>query len=70
MIDRRHQKLGYGRRALELVLDVVRSRPGTAALTLSHVAGEGNPAPFYQRLGFVHTGETDPDGELLMRREL
>jgi diamine N-acetyltransferase len=70
MIDRRHQKLGYGRRALELVLDVVRSRPGTAALTLSHVPGEGNPASFYQRLGFVHTGETDPDGELLMRLEL
>ena len=70
MIDRRHQKLDYGRRALELVIDVVRSRPGTSALTLSHVPGEGNPAPFYQRLGFVHTGETDPDGELLMRREL
>ncbi|HJU86089.1 MAG TPA: GNAT family N-acetyltransferase [Gemmatimonadota bacterium] len=70
MIDRRHQKLGYGRRALELVLEVVRSRPGTSALTLSHVPGDGNPAPFYQRLGFVHTGATDPDGELLMRREL
>ena len=70
MIDRRHQKLGYGRRALALVLEHVRARPGTSALTLSHVPGEGSPAPFYERLGFVHTGETDPDGELLMRREL
>ena len=70
MIDRRYQKLGYGRRALTLVVEHVRSRPGTSALMLSHVPGDGSPALFYQRLGFVHTGETDPDGELLMRREL
>ncbi len=70
MIDQRYQKHGFGRRAIELVLEHVRARPGTSALTLSHVPGEGNPGPFYQRLGFVHTGEKDPDGELLMRLEL
>lgn len=70
MIDRRYQKHGYGRRAIDLVLDHVRARSGTSALILSHVPGDGSPAPFYERLGFVHTGETDPDGELLMRRAL
>ena len=70
MIDRRYQKHGFGRSAIELVLEHLRARPGTSALSLSHVPGDGNPAPFYQRLGFVHTGEEDPDGELLMRREL
>ena len=70
MIDRRFQNNGFGRRALELVLEHVRARPGTSALTLSHVPGDGSPGPFYQRLGFVHTGEQDEDGELLMRREL
>lgn len=70
MIDRRFQNHGFGRRAIEVVLEHVRAREGTLALTLSHVAGEGNPGPFYQRLGFVHTGEKDPDGELLMRLEL
>ena len=70
MIDRRFQNNGFGRRALELVLEHVRARPGTSALTLSHVPGDGSPGPFYQRLGFVHTGEKDEDGELLMRREL
>lgn len=70
MVDQRYQEHGFGRRALQLVLEHVRARPGTSALTLSHVPGDGNPGPFYQRLGFVHTGERDPDGELLMRLEL
>ena len=70
MIDRRFQRHGFGRRAIELVLEHVRARPGTSALTLSHVPGDGSPGPFYQLLGFVHTGEKDPDGELMMRRGL
>lgn len=70
MIDHRFQGRGFGRRAVDLVLEHVRARPGTSALTLSHVPGDGDPGPFYQRLGFVHTGEKDADGELLMRREL
>jgi diamine N-acetyltransferase len=70
MIDRRFQNHGFGGRAIELVLEHVRAREGTSALTLSHVPGEGSPGPFYQRLGFVYTGEKDPDGELLMRMEL
>ena len=69
MVDHRFQKLGYGRRALELLLEHVRSRPGATALTLSHVPGEGDPSSFYERLGFAHTGEED-DGELVMRLEL
>lgn len=70
MIDQRFQKHGFGRRAIDLLIEHVRARPGTSALTTSHVSGDGSPGPFYQRLGFVHTGEKDPDGELLMRREL
>lgn len=69
MIDHRFQHLGFGRRALELLLDHVRGRPGATALALSYVPGDGNPAPFYERLGFAHTGEED-DGELVMRAEL
>ena len=69
LIDRRYQKLGYGRRALELLLDHVRGRPGAAALMLSYVPGDGSPRAFYERMGFVHTGEED-DGELMMRIDL
>ena len=69
MIDAAQQGKGYGRRALELVCEHVRSRPGGTVLYLSCVPGEGGPGPFYEKLGFRYTGEED-DGELVMRREL
>jgi myo-inositol-1(or 4)-monophosphatase len=42
---------------------------GYARLLLSHVPGEGNPGPFYERLGFTYTGAFDED-ELVMAMEL
>ena len=69
MIDQRFQKLGLGARAMDLVMDHVRTRPGGTELSLSHVPGDGSPGPFYEKLGFVYTGEED-EGELIMRRGL
>ena len=69
MIAEEHQGKGYGRRALELVCEHVRTRPGAAELLLSCVPGDGSPGPFYERLGFTYTGEEE-DGELVMRRPL
>ena len=67
LIDHRHQGKGYGREVVRQVLELVRANGGTELLT-SHVPGEGGPAGFYARLGFVPTGELDPDGEVLLRR--
>lgn len=69
MIDARFQGAGYGRRALELLIAHVRTRPGAKALLTSCVPGSGSPCPFYEKLGFVYTGDED-DGELVMRLEL
>lgn len=69
MIDARYQKLGFGWRALELLVDYVRSRPGASWLGTSCVPEEGGPGPFYERFGFRYTGEED-EGELVMRLEL
>jgi diamine N-acetyltransferase len=69
MIDQRFQGRGVGRRALELVIDYVRTRPGATALLTSVVPGDGNPGPFYERMGFAYTGEEE-DGELVMRLNL
>jgi diamine N-acetyltransferase len=69
MIDARYQGTGIGRRALELLFEHVRARPGAKTLWTSIVPGEGSPGPFYEKLGFVYTGEED-EGELVMRREL
>ena len=64
MIDHRHQGKGYGRRALELVVDRVRGLPGAGRLETSYVPGDGSPGEFYHRLGFVDTGEVR-DGEVI-----
>lgn len=65
MIDRRYQGHGYGRRAMELVIDLVRAMPGATELRISHVKAPGGPGPFYERLGFRETGEVH-SGEHLM----
>ena len=66
MIDHRQQGLGYGRRALELVIEHVRTLPDARSLELSYSPGPGEPAPFYRGLGFEETGEVE-DGERIMR---
>ena len=67
MIDASFQKCGFGRRALELAIEHVKTRPGAKALSTSCVPGEGSPGKFYEKMGFTYTGEKDEDGELVMR---
>lgn len=59
MIDRRHQGKGFGKRAMDLVVEYVRSRPHASGLVTSYVPIAGGPGPFYHRLGFVDTGDVD-----------
>lgn len=63
MIDRAQQRKGYGRRAMELVIEHVRREPNATRLLLSFVPGDDGPEPFYTRLGFKRTGEEE-DGEV------
>jgi diamine N-acetyltransferase len=69
MIDVRYQRRGIGQKALELLFEHVKTRPSASVLLTSCVPGQGSPGPFYERMGFVYTGEED-SGELVMRREL
>jgi diamine N-acetyltransferase len=69
MIAGEYQGLGFGLRAMQLVIDYVRSRPGATEMFLSYVPGEGCPRDFYARLGFVDTGEQH-GGENVMRLAL
>jgi diamine N-acetyltransferase len=57
MIDARYQGMGFGARALELVHDYVRSRPGGDRIYLSYVPADGGPEDFYKSLGYVDTGK-------------
>jgi diamine N-acetyltransferase len=69
MIAAAHQRQGYGRRALELVVDHVRTLPAATELRTSYQPGAGSPAPFYMGFGFEETGELD-DGERVLRLPL
>ena len=57
MIDARYQKLGFGKRAMDFLIDHVRTRPGARELKLSCHPGEDGPEPFYRKYGFTLTGE-------------
>lgn len=67
MIDHRHQGMGYGRAAMDLVVAHVRTLPAASALHLSYVPGPDGPFEFYSRLGFVETGrEMDGEREMVL----
>ena len=68
LIDERHQRSGYGSAAVAFVVGRMRAR-GVEALTVSAGEGDGSPIPFYERLGFVRTGEIWDD-EVVLRLEL
>jgi len=68
MIDARHQGRGYGRRALDLLLDEARS-DGVSDVTLCVLPGEHSALDFYERSGFTDTGELEV-GQVVMRLEL
>ena len=69
IIDQEHQGNGYGRHAVEQVIDLLRA-DGAAELLTSYVEGEGSPAGFYAKLGFVARGDRDPEGEIMLRLAL
>ncbi len=56
MIAGPFQGKGYGRKAMELLLDHLRAE-GATELYTSCGQGEGSPEGFYKKLGFVPTGE-------------
>lgn len=69
MIAGPQQRRGYGKRALDLVVDYVRGRPGATELLVSYIPGDEGPQQFYERYGFEPTGEGHGD-EVVMRLEL
>lgn len=64
-----HQGRGYGTAILREVVALLRAGDVPELLT-SCVPGEGSPEPFYRGFGFVPTGETDEDGEVILRLDL
>jgi len=69
LVDERHQRRGYGSATLDLIVEYFRGR-GVDVLWTSAGQGTGSPIPFYERYGFVQTGEIVFDGEVLLELKL
>ena len=69
LVDARYQGRGYGRAALERIVEELRLDPALRALKVSWVPEEGGPEPFYLAFGFEKTGEVD-HGEVVGRLTL
>ncbi|MHA1915015.1 MAG: GNAT family N-acetyltransferase [Promethearchaeota archaeon] len=68
MIDGRYQGKGYGKKALELIIDYAKSRPNAKVMFLAHESTEGNAGEFYKKLGFIHTGRiVDNESEMKLK---
>lgn len=63
MIDRRYQGKGYGREAVRLALEYIRSFPAGPAeyCFLSYEPENASAAKLYHSFGFRETGEMDED---------
>jgi len=66
MIDARFQGRGYGREALDTIVEIVRKR-GLPTIRLSVLPDNDQAIDFYRRNGFAATGETEGD-EIVMER--
>lgn len=69
LIDERFQRRGYGTATLDAVVAYVRTRPDADSLWVSAGQGDGSPQPFYERYGFVATGDW-MDDEAILRLDL
>lgn len=69
MIDKKYQGRGYGKEAMNLIIDHVRNRPKAKEFLLSHSKDDGNAGEFYKKCGFKYTGKEIGD-ELVMCLEL
>jgi diamine N-acetyltransferase len=68
LIDEQHQGKGYAREAMHQLIERLRSRPDAEELVSSVATYDDmtdSPMGFYERLGFVRTGEFNEHEELI-----
>ena len=68
MIDKDFQNKGYGKKALNLVIEEISSL-GAKKIYTSHKPKNEVAGKLYQKLGFNYIGERD-DGDLLMEKTI
>jgi diamine N-acetyltransferase len=68
MIAGPHHGKGFGRRAIELLIEYVKTRPGAKELEVSCGEGPGSPEGFYEKLGFERSGKMFDDEVGMVRK--
>ena len=69
LIDRDHQRRGFGIAAARLALDEMRADGRYSKVCLCYIEGDEPARNLYEKLGFTHTGEVDED-EIIMELTL
>lgn len=64
MIDKMHQKKGFGKRSLELVFEYLKTQTKVLNIITSYHKASGDPSGFYKKLGFVEASERVKQSEL------
>ena len=65
MIDKKYQKMGFGKAAMYLLIEHVKKRPNAHELFTSVVQEPGGPQGFYEKIGFKLNGKYE-EGEAVM----
>ncbi|BAC13679.1 GNAT family N-acetyltransferase [Oceanobacillus iheyensis] len=66
MIAAEHQGKGYAHQYIPLILDYIKMKYQVKSIKLSIIPTNDVAKLLYEKYGFVLTGETDPEGELIM----
>ena len=70
MIDEKHQGKGYGKLALNQVIDWVRSLEAFEEIRTSYVPTKNGADGFYKKFGFIETGKLEDSNEIGMEYSL
>lgn len=69
MIAEEHQNKGYGRKAIEQAIDIIKESNKFDCIYIEYVPGNDAGEHLYKSVGFKDTGEID-DGEIVLKMDL
>lgn len=70
MIDAQYQSKGYAEQAIKLLVKRLQESPNAKTLITSHLKDNGHAGIFFEKQGFLYTGETLGESDRLMEMGL
>ena len=67
MVDQRFQSRGYGRRAVQLLIERIRRSSNPKVLITSYLNVDANSGRFYERMGFKYSRDLADTDEVEMK---